>query len=180
MHHPSTQTKVHFKICPFVATFPDMLTQIEIRLHSANIPGHCVWIDTPHAYVWMTWNFHFLMGRTCFEINFPPAKILWNPFLAKYPISLHKIAAKNASGFLKTLWLTFLTRPNGQCRGPGPLGRCLGPFKPTSQATEPVRHYSGPTGLHWSGHWAQPTKQPGLRPDRSGSNNWKTPHHTSD
>ena len=46
--------KVHFEICPLGATSPDMLTQIEIRVYSANIPGHCVWIDTPHAYVWVT------------------------------------------------------------------------------------------------------------------------------
>ena len=34
--------------------------------------------------------------------------------MAKYPKSIHKMAAKNASRFLKTLLLTFLTRPNGQ------------------------------------------------------------------
>ena len=32
--------------------------------------------------------------------------------LAKNPISIHKVAAKNANGFLKTLYLTLLTRPN--------------------------------------------------------------------
>ena len=45
---------VGFEICPFGATSPDTLTQIEIRVHSANIPGHCLWIDTPHVYVWAT------------------------------------------------------------------------------------------------------------------------------
>ena len=102
--------KVQFEICPS----PDMLTKIEIRVYSANIPGHCLWIATPHAYVWATQNVHFLMGGPSFEVNFPPSKILRKPFLTKYPITIHKIAAKNASGFLKTLLLTFLTRPTVQ------------------------------------------------------------------
>ena len=106
--------KVYFDICPFWATSPDTLTQIDFWVHSANIPGHCLWIDTPHAYVWATWNFHFLMGGPRFEVNFPPSKILWKAFLAKYPKSIHKMAAKNASRFLKTLLLTFLTRPIDQ------------------------------------------------------------------
>ena len=55
------------------------------------------------------------MGGPRFEVNIPPSKILLKPFLAKYPISIHKMAAKNASGFLKTILLTFLTRPNVQC-----------------------------------------------------------------
>ena len=106
--------KVYFDICPLWASSPDTLTQIDFWVHSANIPGHCLWINTPHAYVWATWNFHFLMGGPRFEVNFPPSKILWKAFLAKYPKSIHKMAAKNASRFLKTLLLTFLTRPNGQ------------------------------------------------------------------
>ena len=103
--------KVHFEICPFWATSPDTLTQIDFWVHSANIPDHCLWIDAQHAHVWATWNFHFLMGGPRVEVNFPPSKILWKAFLAKYPKSIHKMAAKSASGFFKTLLLTFLTRP---------------------------------------------------------------------
>ena len=57
---------------------------------------------------------YYIVGPR-FEVNFPSSKILWKPFLAKYPISLLKMAAKNASGFWKTLLLTFLTRPTIQC-----------------------------------------------------------------
>ena len=46
--------KVHFEIYPLGATSPDMLTKIEIQVYRANIPGHCLWMDTPHAYVWAT------------------------------------------------------------------------------------------------------------------------------
>ena len=60
------------------------------------------------------------MGGLRFDAHFPPSKILQKPFLAKYPISIHKMAAKNASGFFKTLLLTFLTHPTVQ---PGAL--CL-------------------------------------------------------
>ena len=104
-----------FEIGPSAATTPDTLTQIEIWVHTANIPGLCLWIDTPHAYVWATWNFHFLMGGPRFEIHFPPAKNLSNPVLAKYLINIHKMAATKACRFLKTLLLTFLTRPTVQC-----------------------------------------------------------------
>ena len=61
-----------------------------------------------------TWNLHFWTGGPLFEIHFPPAKNLFNTVLANCSISLHKMAAKNASRILKTLLLTFLTRPNGQ------------------------------------------------------------------
>ena len=125
--------KEHFKICPLGATSPDMLTKIEIWVHSANIPGHCLWIDTPHAYVLATWNFHFLMGGPRFEVNFPPSKIVWKAFLAKYPKSINKMAAKNASRFLKSLFLTFLTRPTLQStpfRNPG------GPLSVTDRRTD--------------------------------------------
>ena len=50
------------------------------------------------------------MSGPCFEVNFPPSKNLWKPFLTKYPINIHAMAA--TSGFLKTLLLTFLTRPS--------------------------------------------------------------------
>ena len=79
--------------------------QMDFWVHSANITGYCLWIDTPHAYVWATWNFHFLMGGPRFEVNLPPSKILWKPFLAKYPISIHKMAAKMLVGFLKLFFL---------------------------------------------------------------------------
>ena len=105
---------VHFEICPFGATSPDTLTQIVFWVLSANIPGHCLWIDTPHVYVWASWNFHFSMGGPRFQVSFPPSKISWKPFWDKYPISIYKMAAKNASRFLKTLLLTFLTRPSVQ------------------------------------------------------------------
>ena len=54
------------------------------------------------------------MGGPCFEVNFQKAKNLQNPVIAKYPISIHKMAAKNACRFLKTLLLTFLTGPSVQ------------------------------------------------------------------
>ena len=55
------------------------------------------------------------MGGPCFEVNFPPEKVLWNPFWAKYPICIHKMAATNASGLKKKLfclhsWHALLTR----------------------------------------------------------------------
>jgi hypothetical protein len=53
----------------FLAFPTDTLTQIKIWAHSANIPASCVWIDTPYAYVWTTWNFHFIMGGSNFEVK---------------------------------------------------------------------------------------------------------------
>ena len=59
-----------------------------------------IWVSiSGEVYVWATWHFHFFMGGTRVEVNFPPLKNLWKPFLAKYLISIHTIAAKNASGF---------------------------------------------------------------------------------
>ena len=106
--------KLHFQNMLSGALSQDTLTQIKIWVQSANIAGHCLWIDTPQAYVWLTWNFHFSMGGSRFEVDFLTAKIFWNPFLAKYIISIHKNAAKNASRFLKCMLLTFLTHPTVQ------------------------------------------------------------------
>ena len=77
---------VLFDIGPLWATSPNTLNQIEIWVwvHTANIPGYCLWVDTPDAYVWATGNVHFLMGEPCFEVIFPPPKNLWNPVLANY------------------------------------------------------------------------------------------------
>ena len=71
---------VHFEIGPLWATYPDTLTQIEMWVHIANIPGHCLWIDTPHAYVWAVWNFHFLICWPHFEVHFPISKNSFKPF----------------------------------------------------------------------------------------------------
>ena len=67
--------KVHIQICPFGATSLEPATYIQIWVHSTKIPDHCLWLGTPHANVWATCNFNFLMGGPRFEINFPPAKI---------------------------------------------------------------------------------------------------------
>ena len=96
---------MHFQICTLGATSPDILTQIEILVHSSNIPGHCLWIDTSHAYVWVTWNFSLLMGRTCFEIIFPPSKILWNLFWHNIPSVYIKWQLKMLVGLKKVLSL---------------------------------------------------------------------------
>ena len=62
-------------------------TKLKSGAHSANIPASCVWIDAPHAYVWTSWNFHFLMGGSNFEVKIHPAncqnvvKKNWIPFL---------------------------------------------------------------------------------------------------
>ena len=74
--------KVYSDTCPFGATSQDTVTEIEIWVHSNNILGHCLWIDTLYTHVWAAWNFHFLMCGPCFEVRFPPAKILSNPFFA--------------------------------------------------------------------------------------------------
>ena len=38
--------KVQFEICSLGATSADKLTQMDFWVHSANIPGHCLWIDS--------------------------------------------------------------------------------------------------------------------------------------
>ena len=42
---------------------------MKIWAHSANIPASCLWIGTPQAYVWTSWNFPFLMGGSYFEVK---------------------------------------------------------------------------------------------------------------
>ena len=44
--------KVHFEIGPSGALSQNTLTELKIWAHNANIPVHCLWIDTPCAYVW--------------------------------------------------------------------------------------------------------------------------------
>ena len=46
--------KVHLEIKTSEAFSPDTVTQNLIEAQSANIARHCLWIDTPHAYVWTT------------------------------------------------------------------------------------------------------------------------------
>ena len=46
--------KVYFEIRPSGALSQDTLTQINIWAQHANIAGYCLWIDTPHAYIWTT------------------------------------------------------------------------------------------------------------------------------
>ena len=48
---------MHFEIRPLGSLYQDKLTQMKIWAQSANIAGHCLWIDTPHAYVWTTYFF---------------------------------------------------------------------------------------------------------------------------
>ena len=104
---------VHFDIGPLWATSPNTLNQIEIWVwvHTANIPGYCLWVDTPHAYVWATGNVHFLLGEPCFEVHFPPAKNLWNPVLANYLFCLHFWHALQYMAPLGSKWLQMA--PNG-------------------------------------------------------------------
>ena len=45
---------VYFEIRPLGPLSQDTPTQINIGAQHANIAGHCLWIDTPHAYVWTT------------------------------------------------------------------------------------------------------------------------------
>ena len=62
--------KEHFEIRPSGDFSPNTLTQNEIWAQSANIAGHCLWIDTQHARVMLIFEFMiFHIGTTCFWVT---------------------------------------------------------------------------------------------------------------
>ena len=84
--------KVHFDIYPFGATSSDTLTKIKIWLDSANIPGHCLWIDTPQSTCLCSGDIKFSLfdGWAPFRGQFPTSKNFLNQFLATYPMNIQK------------------------------------------------------------------------------------------
>ena len=88
---------------------PDTLTQINIWTHTAKISASCLWIDTPHAYVRMSWNFLFLMGGSNFELKIHPADC--QKFCEKKLYSISYIWKATKSGSAPIFWRFQLVSP---------------------------------------------------------------------
>ena len=79
----------------------DPLTKFKILAQSANIPVSCLWIDTSHAYVLTSWNFHFSRVGPRFEVNFLAAKTFGSFFFQFIPNLYTKWQQKKLVGFWK-------------------------------------------------------------------------------
>ena len=88
---------------------PHTLTQIKIWAHSANIPTSYLLIDTPHAYIWTSWNFHFLMVGSNFEMKIHPAEC--QKFCEKKLYSISYIWKATKSGSAPIFWWFQLFSP---------------------------------------------------------------------
>ena len=93
----------------FGAFSTDTLIQMQIWAHSANTPASCLWIDTPHAYGWTSWNFHFLMGGSNFQLKIHPGD--GKNFCKFFSYSISYLWKATKSGSAQIFWLFQLVSP---------------------------------------------------------------------